>query len=263
MDLSICDTMRLSGELLERELQSAKRIKQELQAGHNAVEVSHENRASMQARPTDRGPDFRGGSHISNIPASVRGQPSVSLDETLEELRGAFGHFLRERNRVVTVNDNKYLRLGVLGKGGSTTVHRVMSRDGELFAFKCVEMNGAEDECAALLRSYANEIELLTRLRGSPYIIELIESEVDWQAFTVSMVMEVGDTDLAKVLSGHKRADHVGPFFTRTVWHDMLRSVDFIHQNRGMHSSISRSNLYSSLVKQSYIRTLSQLILSS
>lgn len=54
------------------------------------------------------------------------------------------------------------------------------------------------------------------------------------------MVMEAGDVDLAKVLSS-KRGVY-DPFFTRSMWHDMLRAVDFIHQNRVVHSDLKPAN---------------------
>ena len=86
---------------------------------------------------------------------------SVSVDDNLTDIRAHFGGFLREKNRVISVNDRKYLRLNLLGKGGSTLVYRVLSQEGEILAYKKVEIRGAEEDCEALCSSYANEIEVL------------------------------------------------------------------------------------------------------
>src|SRR3546814_10775262 len=87
-------------------------------------------------------------------------------------------------------------------------------------------MKGSED-VHALVESYSNEIKLMQRLRGNPHIIQLIDHEVccilmmladershdtciivqiDVERMVVSMVMEVGEVDLAKVIHQQQRS---------------------------------------------------------
>ena len=61
-----------------------------------------------------------------------------------------------------------------------------------------VGSNSADPE--ALFESYVNEIDLLNSLKGSPFIIQLMDSEVDKDNLSVSMIMEAGEIDLSKVL---------------------------------------------------------------
>jgi serine/threonine protein kinase len=58
----------------------------------------------------------------------------------------------------------------------------------------------SSDDMDSVLDSYVNEIELLNKLKGSPYIIELIDAEVERDEMYVAMVLEVGEVDLSKVL---------------------------------------------------------------
>ena len=104
---------------------------------------------------------------------------------------------------VLTLKGNNYTRLNVLGKGGSSCVYRVMSQnDFQLYAYKRVDVKGSTEDNEAVFDSYINEIELLKRLQGSsPYIIDLIDAEVNREEMYIAIVMEAGDVDLAKVLS--------------------------------------------------------------
>lgn len=157
---------------------------------------------------------------------------------------GSFAANLRQ----LTMNKRSYLRLGVLGKGGSSWVHRVINDAGQIYAYKKVDVRG-NDESDAVFDSYVNEIELLRRLKGSPYIIELIDAEINRGDMFIAMVMEVGEVDLSKVLAQKQRKDDSGsgaielnPFFVRLAWQEMLEAVDHIHENRIVHGDLKPAN---------------------
>lgn len=220
-DLSACETVKLPPHEVERHKAQgmASRAEPLCSATKKAVDSEVEIRADVSSQSASRHHSY--------------------LDVNIAELKSSFGHFLSDRHRIVSVNGNRYLRLNLLGKGGSTSVYRVMSKEGELYAFKKIEIKGADEDRDELCRSYSNEIDLLTTLKGTPYIIALIDSDVDWQNHVVSMVLEAGEIDLAKVLQQRKSGggfEGQSPFFTRTVWHDMLKAVDCIHQHRIVHS---------------------------
>ena len=108
-------------------------------------------------------------------------------------------------SEIVTVilNSVRYTRLNVLGKGGSSCVYRVLSQsDSQLYAYKRVEVKGCAEDSEAMFDSYVNEIDLLRRLKGSsPYIIELVDAEINREELYIAIIMEAGDIDLSKVLS--------------------------------------------------------------
>lgn len=88
----------------------------------------------------------------------------------------------------VLLNGKSYTRVGVLGKGGSSCVYRVLAPDGQLFAYKRVEIRGGDDG-ESLCESYINEIQLLQNLKGSPHIIELLDAEVDREQVILTTIL--------------------------------------------------------------------------
>ena len=86
-------------------------------------------------------------------------------------------------------------------------MYRVLSsHDSQLYAYKRVEVKGSSEDYEAVFDSYINEIELLKRLKGSsPYIIDLVDAEVNREEMYIAIVMEAGEVDLAKVLSQPER----------------------------------------------------------
>jgi hypothetical protein len=152
-------------------------------------------------------------------------------------------HQSLDQNRLISVNGVNYYRLSVLGKGGSSTVYRVVSEDFQnIYAYKRVDLkSGNSDDLEAQFDSYVNEIKLLQTMKGSKSIIELIDAEVNKDEMYIAMIMEAGDSDLAKVLSNRRHVDgsantsKMNPFFMRLVWQEMLEAVDDIHQHRIVH----------------------------
>lgn len=183
---------------------------------------------------------------------------------------------------VVNVNGKEYITLGVLGKGGSSCVNRVLQvSTGQIYAYKRVEIRGGHHSAASIdgdygedeegdsvFESYMNEIKLLQSLRGSPHIIELIDHAASRETHCISMILEAGDVDLAKVLQQKQRniasssedcggkagsaaaagaaagaavsgSGGLNPYFCRMVWQEMLEAVDHIHNNRIVHGNLT------------------------
>jgi hypothetical protein len=157
---------------------------------------------------------------------------------------------------------NDYFNIGLLGKGGSSSVYRVLSRkDNQLYAFKRVDINkhSSSDSVDAAFESYMNELDVLKKLQGSDYIIQLIDCSVNQEEMCINLVMEMGEVDLAKLLSQKQKqqisltqqqhqaapfsvqhTNDVGhsisnPFFARMVWQEMLHAVDYIHLHNVVH----------------------------
>ena len=215
----------------------------------------------------------------SNVDSSASGSRGSSVShqsqsqQSVESASSAplSGGILSDPARFVEVNGRQYIRLNVLGKGGSSCVYRIIGvDDGQIYAYKRVEVRDSEDT-EAVFDSYANEIALLKRLSathntptdtapvGAPAqsrIIELIDSEVRRDRNYISMILEAGDIDLAKVLTqkNSRSVSNSGvvsgitgteaektpqalldPFFARMVWREMLEAVDHIHQHRIVH----------------------------
>jgi len=168
----------------------------------------------------------------------------------------ASNHVIFEEKNQVVLQGKFYSRIGVLGKGGSSCVYRILDEKGDIYAYKKVNVSG-NDDSDSVFESYANEINLLQRLKGSKYIIELVTAEINREEMYIHMVMEAGEVDLAKVLKDRQAAMaskldlapgsstqglFMNPFFSRMVWEEMLEAVDHIHENRIVHGDLKPAN---------------------
>ncbi|BGP39643.1 Serine/threonine kinase mps1 [Rhodotorula kratochvilovae] len=141
----------------------------------------------------------------------------------------------KRQPKPIIVNGKAYHRAGILGRGGSSKVYRVMSATNELLALKRVDTrNDAESRA-----SFINEITLLRKLTGKPEIIQLVDSEI--QGKYVIMVMEAGETDLNTLLASHA-GKPVSLNFIRYIWEQMLSAVQVIHDEAVVHSDLKPAN---------------------
>lgn len=174
--------------------------------------------------------------------------------------------FLADR-AVHVINNQSYLEIGVLGRGGSACVRKILSNEGSIYAFKKIQVNSGnsslcasmDEEAEEVLESYINEINLLKQFKNNPFIIELIDCEINQSEMSVSMIMEAGEIDLASCISQQKKMTQqslcvdpkgkqkpfygsVNPFFARIVWEKMLLAVDHIHSQRIVHGDLKPAN---------------------
>lgn len=136
--------------------------------------------------------------NFENDEKHVNGNESPSITQSASEV-SVHPDFLKivcEKN-ILYVNNIPYVKLGVIGKGGSCKVYRTLSRDRNIVAIKKVKIAGMARKS---IEGYANEIALLRRLRGNPAIIQLYDSEVDFQRKAIYLVMEPGEVDLNYVV---------------------------------------------------------------
>jgi Protein kinase domain len=123
----------------------------------------------------------------------------------LDQVNMDFLPLAREDN-MIRVNGVPYAKLGIIGRGGSCKVYRVLSRDHAVLAIKRVKLENLDKRA---IEGYSNEIALLKRLRGTPTIIQLHDSEVDYDQKAIFLVMEQGEVDLNQVLQ--RQATNGGP----------------------------------------------------
>lgn len=73
------------------------------------------------------------------------------------------------------VNGTKYQRLGKIGSGGSSEVHKVIAQDCKIYALKRIKLKGRD---YATAYGFCQEIGYLNKLKGKNNIIQLIDYEV-------------------------------------------------------------------------------------
>lgn len=91
----------------------------------------------------------------------------------------------RTRRSYFSVNDVQYLRIGALGRGGSSRVYRVIDKNDHVFALKRVNINNVDE---TTLRGYKSEIDLLKRLAGVRRVVNLRDWELDSRKQILSLV---------------------------------------------------------------------------
>jgi len=99
----------------------------------------------------------------------------VEKREKIASSKGAARKRTYDPDLFFKVNGKLYQRLGKIGSGGSSEVHKVISSDCRIFALKKIKLKGRDYATAF---GFCQEIEYLNRLKGKDNIIQLIDYEV-------------------------------------------------------------------------------------
>ncbi|KAF8405757.1 hypothetical protein HHK36_007834 [Tetracentron sinense] len=162
------------------------------------------------------------------------------------------------------VNGKLYQKLGKIGSGGSSEVHKVISSDCTIYALKKIKLKGRDYSTAY---GFSQEIEYLNKLKGKNNIIQLIDYEVTDKTLLqevmngsmnikdgrikddgyIYMVLEYGEIDLAHMLSQKwKGIDSsnwtIDENWLRFYWQQILQAVNTIHEERIVHSDLKPAN---------------------
>mmetsp|Transcript_15007 Transcript_15007/g.22900 ORF Transcript_15007/g.22900 Transcript_15007/m.22900 type:complete len:460 (+) Transcript_15007:458-1837(+) len=213
---------------------------------NSSTSSSHTGRSanSNESRDSDttgRASNNRKASEDSN-PVPL---PAESL--LIAKCNAEFLPLVQEKN-ILRVNAASYLKLGVMGKGGSSKVYRALAKDYSVVAIKKVKIAHLDKKA---IDGYANEIALLKKLRGNPAIIQMHDSDVDMKRKAIFLVMEIGEVDLNNVLQQKVLQSNYGNGkgepklninFIRLTWQQMLSAVHSIHEERIIHGDLKPAN---------------------
>lgn len=147
----------------------------------------------------------------------------------------------RKKRNYVSVNGKLFTRMDCIGKGGSAKVYRVMAENYKIFALKRVSL---EDVDEMAIRGYKGEIELLRKLQDVNRVIRLFDWEINDARQTLSILMEIGESDLNRLLMLRLNAydANFDISFTRYFWKEMLECVQAIHTFNIVHSDLKPAN---------------------
>ncbi|KAJ4341126.1 hypothetical protein N0V95_007319 [Ascochyta clinopodiicola] len=174
--------------------------------------------------------------------------PKMSVLETATAAAGAAtATKQRERKKrsTLSVNGKHYSQMDRIGRGGSSAVYRVMAENFKLLALKRVKLEDADE---AAVRGYKGEIDLLQKLKNVERVVRLYDWEVDEQRQVLSVLMEIGESDLARIIrmkldpTDSSAPGQLDLAFTRFYWKEMLECVGAVHAHDIVHSDLKPAN---------------------
>ncbi|KAI4124714.1 MAG: hypothetical protein LQ338_004662 [Usnochroma carphineum] len=168
--------------------------------------------------------------------------PKMTMLETATATAGAASASQsRKKRNYISVNSKLFTRMDCVGRGGSSKVYRVMAENFKVFALKRVTL---EDQDEAAVRGFKGEIDLLKRLENVERVVRLFDYEINEEKQTLSVLMEMGESDLNKVLTLRLNGEDAkfDVTFTRYFWKEMLECVQAVHQHDIVHSDLKPAN---------------------
>ncbi|KAM0950948.1 putative dual-specificity kinase, TTK family [Dioscorea sansibarensis] len=147
---------------------SVKNVLEALQHQHQALHMCNSIK--------EKGESDSGKCSQSLVPG--RGNPSSNVD--LEPSQSSKVEKVSRKKKYdpdvfFKVNGKLYQKLGKIGSGGSSEVHKVISADRTIYALKKIKLKGRDYPTAY---GFCQEIEYLNKLKGKNNIIQLIDYEV-------------------------------------------------------------------------------------
>ena len=216
--------------------------------GHNRKRESINSKSSADGTPTMA---------FNRAQATVSRRKSEDrVLEVASSQEPKLERFLNPKS-MFTVNGRSYLRLALIGRGGSSKVFKVLALSEEepkICALKRIKLQRIDKSS---LSSFENEIALLESLRGKANIVELFDSEINLENKVIYVVMEHGEIDLNKLLSKERKLDEkdsasnsleiakAGALsfnFIRLTWMNMLQAVHTVHEERIVHGDLKPAN---------------------
>ena len=167
--------------------------------------------------------------------------PKMTMLETATAPAGAASASQKKKRNYISVNGKLFTRMDCIGRGGSSKVYRVMAENYRVFALKRVTL---EDQDELAVRGFKGEIDLLRKLANVERVVSLLDWEINEERQTLSVLMEMGESDLNKVLTLQLNAEDAmfDETFTRYYWKEMLECVQAVHRFDIVHSDLKPAN---------------------
>ncbi|KAH8161574.1 hypothetical protein CIB48_g6675 [Xylaria polymorpha] len=167
--------------------------------------------------------------------------PKMSILDAATSTAGAATTSQARRRNYMKVNGKCYTRIDSLGRGGSGKVYRVAADNGSMFALKRVSIENADENT---VRGYKGEIDLLKKLTKVERVITLFDYEMNEEKQVLSLLMEMGEIDLHKLISRRMSQENAkfDPVFVRYYWQEMLECLAAVHAYDIVHSDLKPAN---------------------
>jgi serine/threonine-protein kinase TTK/MPS1 len=146
-------------------------------------------------------------------------------------------NYKEKRKNYFSVNNIVYIKLEILGKGGSSKVYKILRQDKKIFALK---KNKFDIFGIQIIHNFVNEITILKLLTGKTKIIQVHDAEVNFKKKLFCIILELGECDLDLFFKKKKK------FFNllniKWYWKQILEAVQEIHVERIVHGDLKPGN---------------------
>lgn len=150
---------------------------------------------------------------------------------------------------VIRVKNRYMMRLKRIGRGGSSEVFQVITKDThEILALKKItvplslEPNAKRDP----MENFQNEIDLLLKVRNKPYCIQMLDYEIEndhrHNCTKIRMLFECGEIDLAHLLKRQPNGYYTDMLIVSSYYKQMLLALNTIHGFRIVHGDLKPAN---------------------
>ena len=136
------------------------------------------------------------------------------------------------------VNNRLYLKLKLIGKGGTSKVYKVLSEDKGVYALKKSRLQNLMIEN---FHNCINEISILKSLKGKSGIIDLQDADISIKNAQMLIILELGDCDLDYIIRKNSKVFGKNSF-VKFIWKSMIESVQTIHGERIVHGDLKPAN---------------------
>lgn len=201
----------------------------------------HADVAPAREASPDRKPLASIGQNTPHRAAPPPPKMSSVLDAATASTGPAATTQTKQRRNILKVNGKCYTRLDCLGRGGCGKVYRVTGENGQMFALKRIMLENADP---SMIKGFHLEIQLMEKLRDAERVVNLFAHELNSEKQILSLVMEMGERDLDRIMFNHQKTDNqkLDTVFIRYWWKEMLECVRSVHQYDIVHSDLKPAN---------------------
>lgn len=123
-------------------------------------------------------------------------------------------------------NDKSIVFLEKIGKGGFSTVHKVLHND-KIYALKRIFKG-----------DYTREISILQKLTDNQYVIPMVDYKINNTDDMIEILLEYGEIDLQRYVNTHKYTNN----FIKYISEEILKILAYIHKEKVIHKDLKPSN---------------------
>ena len=146
-------------------------------------------------------------------------------------------NYKEKKKNYFSVNNIVYIKLEILGKGGSSKVYKILRQDKKIFALKKNKFDTFEIQ---IIHNFVNEITILKLLTGKTKIIQVKDAEVNFKKKLFCIILELGECDLD--LFFKKKKKFINLLDIKWYWKQILEAVQEIHVERIVHGDLKPGN---------------------